>query len=191
MRRSLRARRSSLSAAERSAAANSIARFIATSRWLLAGKAVGLYVAVGYEVATAGLFELARRRRCPIYLPRITNYRHRCMQFALASPAPMVLNRHGIPEPAMGKTIAARALSVVFMPVLGFDARGARLGSGAGYYDRLFWFRRQRLHWQRPVLVGIAFSCQELAHIELHQHDVPLDALVSEDGVRYFRCEGV
>jgi len=107
------------------------------------------------------------------------------MVFALESTS-AASNRHGIPEPAAGKIVSARALSIVFLPVLGFDARGARLGSGAGYYDRLFWFRRHRLHWHRPLLVGIAYRCQELAHIDLHEHDVPLDALVSEDGIRYF-----
>jgi 5-formyltetrahydrofolate cyclo-ligase len=108
------------------------------------------------------------------------------MVFALESTASTLRNRHGIPEPTAGRIIAAGALSVVFLPVLGFDARGARLGSGAGYYDRLFWFRRHRLHWHRPLLVGIAYRCQEVARIDLLGHDVPLDALVSEDGVRYF-----
>jgi 5-formyltetrahydrofolate cyclo-ligase len=80
----------------------------------------------------------------------------------------------------------ARSLSVVLMPLLGFDGAGTRLGSGAGYYDRVFAFRRRRHSWHRPLLVGVAFACQRVDHIELGRHDVPLDAIVTEQGVEYF-----
>jgi 5-formyltetrahydrofolate cyclo-ligase len=190
MRRTLRERRAALTARQRSAAAQRIASHVAHTRWLHGARSVGLYAAVGNEVDTRALAELARQRHCPIYLPRISDYHQHRMQFVLQSGAASVRNRHGIPEPATHKRISARALSIVFMPIVGFDARGTRLGSGAGYYDRLFWFRRYRSEWQRPLLVGIAFRCQELAHIDPQPHDVPLDALVSEDGVRYFSDEG-
>jgi 5-formyltetrahydrofolate cyclo-ligase len=123
-----------------------------------------------------------------VYLPRIHDYRQHRMLFAPESAMPARRNRHGILEPSTQKSISARALSIVFMPVLGFDARGARLGSGAGYYDRLFAFRRHRHSWHRPLLVGIAYRCQEVEGIDLQQHDVLMDALVSEEGVRYFRA---
>jgi 5-formyltetrahydrofolate cyclo-ligase len=186
MRRTLRAIRANLSPIERAAAARSITSHIAASRWLHAGRSIGLYTSVGYEVATGPLSALARQRRCSVYLPRITDYRQHRMAFVLEASAAGKRDRHGIPLPAGRISICARALSVVFLPVLGFDARGTRLGSGAGYYDRLFAFRRHRRSWHRPLLVGIAYRCQQLPHIEHHEHDVPLDALVSEDGVIYF-----
>jgi 5-formyltetrahydrofolate cyclo-ligase len=188
MRRALRARRAELSAAQRLAAARLIATHIAGTRWLHGGRAVGLYAGTGYEVATGPICELARRRHCPVYLPRIHDYRQQRMVFALESAMPARRNRYGILEPGTHKIISARALSIVFMPVLGFDARGARLGSGAGYYDRVFAFRRHRHSWHRPLLVGIAFRRQEVERIDLQEHDVLMDALVSEEGVRYFRA---
>jgi hypothetical protein len=39
--------------------------------------------------------------------------------------------------------------------------------------------------WRRPLLVGLAYRCQRLDHIELGRHDVPIDAVVTEDGVAY------
>jgi 5-formyltetrahydrofolate cyclo-ligase len=186
MRRALRARRANLSPAQRASAAHRIASHIATTRWLRGGRPIGLYWAVGYEVAITPLEALARQRHCPVYLPRISDYRQHRMTFVLESSAPGLRNRHGIPEPAGRIGMSAHALSVVFLPVLGFDARGTRLGSGAGYYDRLFSFRRHRHSWHRPLLVGIAYHCQQLPQIDRHEHDVPLDALVSEDGVTYF-----
>jgi 5-formyltetrahydrofolate cyclo-ligase len=50
----------------------------------------------------------------------------------------------------------------------------------------VFAFRRRRHSWHRPLLVGVAFACQRVDHIELGRHDVPLDAIVTEDGVEYF-----
>ena len=70
---------------------------------------------------------------------------------------------------------------IVIMPLLGFDRQGTRLGYGGGYYDRTLAQLRKR-----PRLVGLAFAAQELDIIPRDGHDVPLDAVVTEDGVRYF-----
>jgi 5-formyltetrahydrofolate cyclo-ligase len=70
---------------------------------------------------------------------------------------------------------------VILMPRLGFDRLGTRLGYGGGYYDRTL-TRMSR----RPKLVGFAFALQEFEHIPRDSHDVPLDAVVTENGVRRF-----
>ncbi len=186
LRRELRARRRALGPAARAAAASAITHHVAAARWLHGARPIGLYVAVGLEVDTEALRVLARRRRCPVYLPRISNYRQRAMLFARDHGQLTLLNRHGIPESGAAEVMPPRSLSVVFMPLLGFDAAGTRLGSGAGYYDRLFAFRRRRHSWHRPQLVGLAFACQRVGHIEPGRHDVPLDAVVTENGVEYF-----
>jgi 5-formyltetrahydrofolate cyclo-ligase len=190
LRRDLRRRRAEITAQQRTAATRSIALHVARTRWLQGARPIGLYVSVGHEVDTRGLLALAARRRCPVYLPRICDYRAHRMQFVLQSSAPAIRNRHGIPEPDSRKRLAVQALSVVFLPLLGFDARGTRIGSGAGYYDRALSFRRHRQRWHRPLIVGVAFRCQELPYIEPRHHDVPLDALVTEDGVTYFSHGG-
>lgn len=70
---------------------------------------------------------------------------------------------------------------VVLMPLLAFDKNGTRLGYGGGYYDRtLARFKK------RPRLIGLAFAAQELDRIPRDAHDVPLDAVVTEAGVRHF-----
>jgi 5-formyltetrahydrofolate cyclo-ligase len=67
---------------------------------------------------------------------------------------------------------------VIIMPLLGFDRRGTRLGYGGGYYDRTL----ERLS-KRPRLVGLAFAAQQLATVPREPHDVPLDIVVTEEGV--------
>ncbi|MBE7733232.1 5-formyltetrahydrofolate cyclo-ligase [Devosia faecipullorum] len=72
---------------------------------------------------------------------------------------------------------------LVLMPLLGFDAAGTRLGYGGGYYDRTL-----ASIGKKPLLVGLAFACQELPHIPREPHDVPLDAVITEQGVRFFEA---
>jgi len=186
IRRRLRALRAELTPGQRTAAAHTIAMYIAGTRWLRGARAVGLYASIGTEVPTGALRDLARKRNCPVYLPCIVDYRYRRMVFARDAGALSSINRLGIPEPDTQQIIAARALSVVLLPVLGFDPHGTRLGTGGGYYDRMFAYRRHRHSWHRPLLVGIAFQCQQLPLIERGSHDVPLDAVVTEAGISIF-----
>ena len=70
---------------------------------------------------------------------------------------------------------------LVLMPLLGFDKAGTRLGYGGGYYDRTLAGMSKK-----PRLIGLAFAAQELDEIPREAHDVPLDAVVTETGVRHF-----
>jgi 5-formyltetrahydrofolate cyclo-ligase len=70
---------------------------------------------------------------------------------------------------------------VILMPLLGFDDRGTRLGYGGGYYDRTL----AQLA-RRPRLVGLAFAAQQVDHIPRDAHDIPLDVVVTENGVTHF-----
>ena len=96
----------------------------------------------------------------------------------------MRLNRYQLAEPSGGARITPQALAVVLMPLVGFDDIGNRLGNGAGYYDRFLACRHGTDG--APVLVGIAFECQRCARLEAAAHDVPLDAVITERGIRYF-----
>lgn len=70
---------------------------------------------------------------------------------------------------------------IMVMPLLGFDKAGTRLGYGRGYYDRTI-----DAAPNKPLLVGYAFAAQELTDIPHQDHDVPLDLIVTEAGVRRF-----
>lgn len=208
-RRLLRQRRAALTPQARAALTRAVCRHVAATHWLARGRAIGLYAASGTELDTAALHTLAQHRGCRIYLPRISHYRLRQLRFhpdtapadvptadvapaggAGRSGSAMRRNRHGIAEPAAsGDTADLRWLSVLFLPLLGFDASGTRLGSGHGYFDRALQFRRRYPHRHRPLLVGLAFSCQQLPDITRQPHDVPLDAVVTEAGIRFFNPE--
>tara|TARA_R110002020_G_scaffold154610_7_gene334615 strand:+ start:495 stop:1067 length:573 start_codon:yes stop_codon:yes gene_type:complete len=73
---------------------------------------------------------------------------------------------------------------MLLLPLSAFDAAGNRLGYGAGHYDRAI--ARLRGKGLTPRLVGTAFSLQEVAVLPAEAHDVPLDMILSERGLRSF-----
>ena len=183
LRAELRARRRAVSGAERARAGKLVARHISRSFHLRSGARVAVYAALPEELDTSALLALAHRRRWKIYLPRIDHRRRgRRMQFVEMGTRQRA-NRLGIAEPQGSRTLSARRLDIVFLPILGFDAQGVRLGTGGGYYDRAFAFRRWRTAWHAPRLVGIAYSFQQLERITPAAHDVLLDAVVTEQGI--------
>ena len=187
LRRRLRRRRAALPPLERARAARAIAAHLAAAGLLRPGLRIGAYLAVRSEISLAPFIDHARRAGCRLWLPRITDTRTHRMGFV---PAGAALRRgpHGIPEPAAGAHCAAQWLQVILVPLVGFDAAGHRLGSGAGYYDRALAFRTGRRRWRGPRLIGVAHSCQQAAAIAALPTDVPLDAVVTEKGL--FSCSG-
>ncbi|MBR0648560.1 5-formyltetrahydrofolate cyclo-ligase [Roseomonas terrae] len=81
-----------------------------------------------------------------------------------------------IPVPAEGRPVSPDMLLV---PLVGFDARGYRLGHGGGYYDRTL-----AAMPQRPRAIGIGFESLRLPSIHPQPHDIPMDLIVTEHGVR-------
>ncbi len=71
---------------------------------------------------------------------------------------------------------------ILLVPLAAFDARGHRIGYGAGYYDRAIAALGER--GLTPQLVGIAFDCQEVERVPDEPHDVALSAVLTESGMR-------
>ena len=91
-------------------------------------------------------------------------------------------NRYGIPEPADAERnlVAAESLELVLAPLVAFDRRGHRLGMGGGFYDATFAFLSSGERPRPPLLVGIAYSFQELEAFVPQGHDVHLDYVCTE-----------
>jgi 5-formyltetrahydrofolate cyclo-ligase len=186
MRAELRAKRRALPTPERIASAHRVADNV--ERWLHLRPSwrIALYASLPEELDATPLIELARARGCRLYLPRIDRHSlGRKMQFVEMNGRQRS-NRLGIAEPEGSRIIGARWLDVVFLPLVGFDSHGVRLGTGGGFYDRAFAFRRWRTVWHTPQLIGLAYSFQQVEQIIPAAHDVLLDAVVTEKGV--VRC---
>lgn len=92
----------------------------------------------------------------------------------------MVPGEFGALIPAEGAWVEPQVLIV---PLLAFDARGYRLGYGGGFYDRTLQGLRVR---HQTLAIGFAFAAQEVDEVPIDANDQRLDAIVTEEGVRWF-----
>jgi 5,10-methenyltetrahydrofolate synthetase len=86
---------------------------------------------------------------------------------------------YGIPKPKDTELIVP---TLLFVPCVGYSAGGYRLGYGGGFYDRTL-----AALAPRPYTVGIGYSHGYVPWLESEPHDVPLDAMLTEDGVFWER----
>lgn len=189
LRRELRARRLALTRAERDRLARAIARQLARSHLFLASRRIAAYLPVRGEASPLPLIARALALGKQVYLPVLSPLHDGRLWFcAYHGHRPLARNRFGIPEPRPrdGGLLPATGLDLVLAPLVGFDARGNRLGMGGGFYDRTFAFRNARRHWHRPRLIGYAYAFQQVAHLAACHWDVPLDGVVTEQGLRLF-----
>ncbi|WP_455873767.1 5-formyltetrahydrofolate cyclo-ligase [Rhizobium yanglingense] len=100
----------------------------------------------------------------------------------LLRSAPLVATGFGTAGPGQEATVLDPEIMLV--PLSVFDDRGHRIGYGAGHYDRAIGRLRQK--GMHPKLIGIAFDCQEVAHVPDEPHDISLDAILTESGLRFF-----
>lgn len=183
LRREMRTRRRSLSNKQRQDAAQALTRILARRNILRAGARIAMYLACRGEMDLSPLIELARRRGCEIYLPLVTSTTRGRMEFVrFETGQSLQRNRFGIeePDPRTSPRIDTRRLDVVLLPLVAVDARGWRLGSGAGFYDRRLRHLRTDRRWRRPRLIGIAYDFQRVARLEPQPWDIPVDAIATE-----------
>lgn len=88
-------------------------------------------------------------------------------------------DRLRIPAPPDGKVVRP---DIIVAPFVGFDQGGFRLGYGGGYYDRTL---AELSPAPRLIATGYAFA--ELRSIYPQAHDIPMDAVVTENAIRRFK----
>lgn len=84
----------------------------------------------------------------------------------------------GIREPVVErceKLIAQEDVKFVLLPGVAFTRRGARLGYGGGYYDKLL-----ASMTQRPILAAAAFALQIVEALPQEMTDVKVEWIITE-----------
>ena len=75
--------------------------------------------------------------------------------------------------------------ALLLVPCVGYGPGGIRLGYGGGFFDRTL-----RALTPRPITVGVSFTHGFLPFLRAAADDLPLDALLTEDGVMWQRPLG-
>lgn len=92
----------------------------------------------------------------------------------------LVRGAYGIFEPSVIDAADESDVDMIFVPGIAFDEGGSRIGFGKGYYDRL-------LENTRAVRAGICYEFQVCGKICADDHDIPMDIIITEEGIRICR----
>ncbi len=188
LRRQLKACRSAIKPDARRIAAQRALRLALRYGLLLRARRIGFYLPHGAEFDLSPLLNQALWMQRMCCLPVIPAGRGRVLRFArLTGHNVMTANRYGIPEPSDLNPLRARQLDVLFMPLVGFDIQGHRLGMGGGYYDATLAYLTRRRVWKKPLLIGVGFECQRVERLPHDPWDAPLDAALTEHNLYVFK----
>jgi len=182
LRRRLRATRRQMDARQQLLASHSLfRRALLRLRALRHARHIGFYLARDGEIDLSPLLGHCQmhRRRC--YLPVLDGEHCDELSFAPYLPGqPLTLNRYSIPEPAtpLSSRVSACRLDLIFMPAVGADLAGRRLGMGGGYYDRSL-ARCPDSTGSRPLLVTTIHERQLVDELPDEPWDVRCDILLT------------
>lgn len=141
-------------------------------------KALLLYLSMGSEVDTWGIFEQALAAGKEVFAPRCLDKQGHMAFHRVDSREDLVAGAFGLlePDPARCPLWQGESGALCLVPGLAFDEEGFRLGYGKGYYDRFL--------GSRPVeAVGVCFEGLLLPRLPRGPFDRQVARLVTEAGV--------
>ncbi len=140
------------------------------------GLIVSAYWPFRGEPDLRGLLERLKARGAHVALPVVVGRGQPLVFRAWAYGAPLERGVWGIPVPMRDAEVVSP--HVVIAPVVGFDGDRYRLGYGGGFFDRTLAARPDK---QRTL--GVGYAKAAVATIYPQPHDIPMDVIVTEDGV--------
>ena len=126
---------------------------------------------------------LLRSSAFHVFAP-ITHHHEHMEWHQVSSTTQWKIGCFGIMEPNGGDLWHADAgVSTLICPLAAFDRKGSRLGMGKGCFDH--WLARHRQSIRQ--VIGLAFSCQEVASVAIEGHDMPMDCIITEQEI--IKCQ--
>lgn len=179
LRRQLREARRQLTSIQQTNAQHSLKQVLAASQEFQSANDLAFYLASDGEISPASIIELAIEQKKRCFLPVITKHKH--LLFRQYYPGDkLIANRFGILEPDQTAIeLDPMEFDIVFMPLVGFDEHGHRLGMGGGFYDRTF-SSVCASSATKPHLIGLAHECQKCSRLPTESWDIPIAAVATD-----------
>jgi 5-formyltetrahydrofolate cyclo-ligase len=134
------------------------------------------------EVNTEFILHLLSGKDKEICIPKSDFNGRKMTHYLLTDNTKIKKNEYNIPEPINGIEVPVNKLEVVFVPLLGFDKTGNRVGYGKGFYDKF-------LSECNPdtIKIGLSFFEPEELISDVFEDDVKLDYCVAPKSVFEFK----
>ncbi len=186
IRETMRVRRHAISTEERRQAAQQIGRTLAESRklnLLLNCWTIAAYLSTAHEIPMRYLIKeiwnAARNVCVPAWHGESSSYK----LCTLLPEMKFITGPYGVREPAVQLPVPVWEVDAFIIPGMAFDLYGARLGFGAGFYDRILSEARNSAR-----LIAVCYDWQVIEDQPLPQepHDVKVGWIVTDK--RVIRC---
>ncbi|MBT3465202.1 5-formyltetrahydrofolate cyclo-ligase, partial [archaeon] len=136
------------------------------------------YVSFGNEVDTHELIKKAILDGKKVYVPKMNGEDievHLLKDFSTLKE-----NKLGILEPNGSEAIKSiDEINIIIIPGVAFDKKGNRIGFGKSNYDRFL----KNIEVKK---IGLAYDFQVVENIEIEEHDIPIDILITESKLYNF-----
>jgi 5-formyltetrahydrofolate cyclo-ligase len=180
LRRCLSVQRRALSGTERGQATQSATWHVLQSVAWRERPRVGLFWPLADEIDTLPLLHVLHWLGAEPLLPRMQGRGQPLLFHGWQPDLTLVEGPFRVREPPPG--LPAVLPDIVLAPLLAFDARGNRLGYGAGFYDRTF--AAIMAAGGHAIRCGFCFAAQEVDDVPAGPDDIPLQQVVTETGWR-------
>ena len=183
LRATLRQRRQSLGIEQQRAAAQSLIASVSQLPSWDKAERIALYMPADGEIGTGPLQQIANHQGKQLFLPVITA--NKCLSFHIWHiDEPLLENRYKIPEPSpRAPRCQAHELDIIFLPLVGWDQYGGRLGMGGGFYDRTL------AGIEGPVFVGLGHENQQVEKLPRDSWDICLEFIATNAALH--QCQSV
>lgn len=142
-----------------------------------------LYVSGDHEVRTPGIIKRAFDYQKIVVLPAFDPGRRKMTIFKVDHPdKDLVTGPRGVaePNPDRCKVVPLQRIDIAVIPGFAFDEKGARIGSGRGYYDRFI--------PELPITtrkVALAYEEQVVPQVPTDPHDKFVDIIITDKRTIY------
>ena len=145
-------------------------------KWFLESKNIATFISINSEVPTASFNNFLENEGKVLCLPVIND---RCDQALIfkkyIKKNDLIIAKYNIPEPDNNFILLP---DLIFVPCLGFDINGFRLGYGGGYYDKTISYLKNKGH--KFLTVGLAYDDQKIDEIIHDNLDQKINYFLTE-----------
>ncbi|MEI3609329.1 5-formyltetrahydrofolate cyclo-ligase [Pseudogracilibacillus sp. SO10305] len=153
-------------------------QFIKSNLWI-EPTTIGITISHGFEWETRNIIQFLWEKGKRVVVPKIYTA-DKSMQFYELRDFAHVIKGHANilePNPSLTTSVAKEDIDLLIVPGIVFNDAGYRIGFGGGYYDRY-------LMEYNKTTVSLASVQQLIKDLPIETHDIPVQYIVTEDGVR-------
>lgn len=153
---------------------------------------IGLYYDGFGELPTQPLLDWCKRLGYSPYLPVVGSLgsddkrlRFVPVYHSKLINLPTRIHQLGMKQNHSRALLWASELDVIICPLVAVDKHGNRMGMGGGFYDTTLG-KSYRSGVKKPLKIGWCYDFQVVEQLARQPWDVPLDGLITPNGIRWF-----